>query len=66
MTGESPCAIEARIEGGRVTFPSSLPSTCAYYCAPGIVMGSTPFEKTGGTSEDALRARDAVGDRLCA
>lgn len=65
MSGDSPCAIDARIEGRRVTFPTGLPSTCSYYCAPGIVMGSTPFEKTGGTREDALRARDAVGDRLC-
>lgn len=65
MGGESPCAIDARLEGGRLTFPPGLPATCAYYCAPGIVMGSTPFEKTGGSREDALRARDAVGDRLC-
>jgi hypothetical protein len=65
MSGDSACTIEAAIEGRQVTFPASLPSTCAYYCAPGIVMGSTPFEKTGGTSEDARRARDAVGDRLC-
>jgi hypothetical protein len=66
MSGDSPCTIDAAIQGGRVTFPAGLPSTCSYYCAPGIVMGSTPFEKTGDTSEDALRARDSVGDRLCA
>lgn len=66
MSGDSPCTIEARLEGGRLTFPAGLPATCAYYCAPGIVMGGTPFEKTGGTREDALRARDSVGDRLCA
>ncbi|WP_395612732.1 hypothetical protein [Allosphingosinicella sp.] len=65
MTGDSPCAIEARIEGGRVTFPSGMPPGCSYYCAPGIVAGGTSFEKTGGTTQDALHARDAVGDRLC-
>lgn len=65
MSGDSPCTIEARLEGGRVTFPSGLPSTCSYYFAPGIVVGGTPFEKKGGTREDALRARDSVGDRLC-
>ena len=65
MRGDSPCTIDATMQGGRVTFPASLPSTCAYYCAPGIVMGNTPFEKTGGTTQDALHARDAVGDRLC-
>jgi hypothetical protein len=66
MTGDSACAIEARLEGGRVTFPASMPSGCSYYCAPGIVMGSSQFDKTGGTAQDAARARDAVGDRLCA
>ena len=65
MTGDSPCTIAARIEGGRVTFPAGLPNTCSYYCAPGIVMGGTPFTKTGGTRADALRARDSVGDPLC-
>ena len=66
MTGDSACAIDARLEGGRVTFPPSLPPGCSYYCAPGIVMGSSQFDKTGGTAQDAARARDAVGDRLCA
>jgi len=65
MTGDSACAIEARLEGGRVTFPPSLPSGCSYYCAPGIVFGGTSFAKTGGTRADALRASDSVGDRLC-
>jgi hypothetical protein len=29
MNGDSPCTIEARIDGGRVTFPESLPSGCS-------------------------------------
>lgn len=67
MNGDSPCAIEARLNGGRVTFPASLPSGCSYYCAAGAAAGAggMAFEKTGGTREDALRARDIVGDRLC-
>jgi len=65
MTGDSACAIDARLEGGRVTFPPSLPPGCSYYCAPGIVFGGTSFAKTGGTRADALRASDSVGDRLC-
>jgi hypothetical protein len=65
MTGESACAIEARLDGRSLTFPASMPSGCSYYCAPGIVMGGTRFEKTGGTRGDALRARDSVGDPLC-
>ena len=66
MDGDSPCAIEARIAGGRVAFPASLPRGCAYYCAPGAQAGAVAFVKTGGTREDALRARDLVGGRLCA
>ncbi len=65
MTGESACAIEARLEGGRVTFPASLPPGCAYYCAPGAGDAGLRLDKTGGTREDALRARDIVGDPLC-
>ena len=67
MNGDSPCAIEARLEGGRLTFPASLPAGCSYYCAPGAAAGAgaMTFEKTGGTSADARRARDIVGDPLC-
>jgi hypothetical protein len=65
MDGDSACAIEARIEGGRVTFPASLPRGCAYYCAPGARAAGTAFAKTGGTRADAVRARDLVGDPLC-
>jgi hypothetical protein len=66
MAGDSPCAIEARIDGGRVIFPASLPRGCAYYCAPGVQAAGVTFAKTGGTREDAVRARDIVGDPLCA
>jgi hypothetical protein len=65
MDGESACAIEARLDGGRVTFPTTLPRGCAYYCAPGAGAGGAAFAKTGGTREDAARARDIVGDPLC-
>jgi hypothetical protein len=65
MNGESACTIEARLDGGRVSFPASLPRGCAYYCAPGAGAGGAAFTKTGGTREDALGARDIVGDPLC-
>lgn len=65
MDGESACTIEARLDGGRVTFPASLPRGCAYYCAPGAQAGGAVFVKTGGAPQDALRARDIVGDPLC-
>ena len=68
MNGESACTIAARLEGGTLTFPASLPQGCGYYCATGAAAGAgnLRFEKTGGASEDARRARDIVGDPLCA
>ncbi len=65
MDGDSPCTIEARIEGRRVIFPAALPRGCSYYCAAGAGAEGTVFAKTGGTPEDARRARDIVGDPLC-
>jgi hypothetical protein len=65
MDGESGCTIEARVRGPAVTFPAELPRGCAYYCAPGAPLAALVFTKTGGRSEDALRARDLVGDPLC-
>ena len=65
MDGDSPCTIQARLAGGRVTFPEGLPGGCAYYCAPGAQAGGLALVKTGGTREDALRARDLVGGPLC-
>ncbi|HVQ09669.1 MAG TPA: hypothetical protein VMS43_14665 [Allosphingosinicella sp.] len=65
MNGESGCTIEARIADGRVTFLADPPRGCSYYCAPGAPLAGLAFTKTGGTSADALRARDLVGDPLC-
>ena len=65
MDGESPCTIVAQVRGPAVTFPAALPRGCAYYCAPGAPLAGLAFTKTGGRSEDALRARDLVGDPLC-
>lgn len=65
MAGDSACPIEAAIDGVRVDFPASLPAGCAYYCAPGASMAGARLDKTGGTRDDAMRARDLVGDPLC-
>lgn len=66
MAGDEACAIEARIEGGRISFPPATPAGCAYYCSRGARFAGAAFDKTGGTAEDAMRAEDLVGDRLCA
>jgi hypothetical protein len=65
MDGESPCTIVAQVRGRAVTFPAALPRGCAYYCAPGAPLAGLALTKTGGRREDALRARDLVGDPLC-
>ncbi len=66
MGGDEACAIDARIEGTRVTFPAALPPGCAYYCSSGAHFAGAAFDKTGGTAEDAMRAQDLAGDRICA
>ena len=65
MSGEGSCTINAQLEGGRLALPS-LPAGCSYYCSPGGGAGAITLDKTGGTRDDALRAHDAVGGRLCA
>ena len=65
MAGDEPCTIVAAIRDRRVAFPDSLPAGCAYYCAPGASLAGLGLAKVGGTAEDAMRARDPVGDPLC-
>ena len=66
MAGDEPCVIAAAIADGEVAFPESLPAGCAYYCGAGAAMAGARFAKVGGDVEDAMRARDLVGDPLCA
>jgi hypothetical protein len=66
MAGNSGCRIVAGIDDGRVVFPPTVPSGCSYYCAPGATLAGTILDKSGGANEDAMRARDLVGDTLCA
>ena len=65
MTGDEQCTIEARIAGAQVTFPASVPEGCAYYCGAGASLAGAELVKTGGEADDAMRARDLVGDPLC-
>ena len=65
MQGDDSCVIEARVEGSRVTLPSTLPPGCAYYCGPGVEMAGSTFDQAGETEDDARRAVDLVGDPLC-
>ena len=66
MAGDSACRIEAGVDVRRIVFPPTVEGGCAYYCAPGATMAGARLDKTGGTRDDAMRARDLVGDPLCA
>ena len=65
MQGDESCIVEARIEGGSVTLPATLPQGCAYYCAPGAEMAGVRLDRSGEGDEAARRAADLVGDPLC-
>jgi hypothetical protein len=65
MAGDSTCTIQARIEGGSVTLPASLPPGCSYYCGARARMAGTIFRRTGNRVADAMKAKDLVGDPLC-
>lgn len=66
MAGDESCTIEARMENGTVTLPAAVPEGCAYYCGARAQLGGASFAKKGGTAEDAMKARDLVGEPLCA
>jgi hypothetical protein len=66
LDGDESCALDARIDGRKVTFPGDIPSECQrYYCGAGAQMTGATFDKVGGEQADALRAADLVGDPLC-
>lgn len=65
MAGDESCAIDARFKGGSVTLPDTLPEGCAYYCGAQAKLGGASFQKKGGKAEDAMKAKDLVGEPLC-
>jgi hypothetical protein len=66
LDGDESCALEARIDGRKVTLPTNIPAQCQeYYCGRGAQMSGATFDKVAGEQADALRAADLVGDPLC-
>ena len=66
LDGDESCALEARVDGRKVTLPANIPSECQrYYCGSGAQMSGATFDKVGGEQADAMRAVDLVGDPLC-
>jgi hypothetical protein len=65
MAGDSPCEVQARISGETIAFPETVPEGCAYYCGARARLAGAAFTRKGATSEDAMKAKDLVGDPLC-
>ncbi len=65
MGGDSTCAIEARIAGGAVTLPATVPEGCAYYCGARARFAARTLTRRGATAADARKAKDLAGDPLC-
>lgn len=61
------CAMAARVEGGRVSLTGVLSPECArYHCGGDARLDGAAFERVGDSADDAARAVDVAGDRLCA
>ena len=65
MAGDSTCRIEATIAGGTITLPATTAAGCLYYCGVRAELANATFIRKGSTAEDAAKARDLAGDRLC-
>ncbi|WP_158702983.1 hypothetical protein [Allosphingosinicella vermicomposti] len=65
MAGESTCTFDARLEGRRLVISNAVPSGCSYYCTAGTSLAGAGFTMVAPSVEDALRARDLVGEPLC-
>ncbi len=66
MSGDQPCTLDARVDGGRVILPAAVPESCAYYCSTGATLAGLSFDKKGSSRQDAMKAIDPVGEALCA
>lgn len=66
MAGDSECKITASLAGGTVTLPATAPAGCSYYCGARARLGGAAFSRKGATRADALKAKDLVGESLCA
>ena len=66
MAGDSACTFEATISGRTITLPEQIPQGCAYYCGARASLGGAELTQTGTSEADAMKAKDLVGDPLCA
>ena len=65
MAGDSACTIVAAINGKTVKLPQQVPSGCSYYCGAQAKLGGAELTQVGTGKDDAMKARDLVGEPLC-
>jgi len=65
MAWDESCTIEAKIDGATATLPASLPQGCTYYCGAEAKLAGASFTKKSSKVEDAMKAKDLVGEPLC-
>ena len=65
MAGDQICTVTARLENGVITLPENVAEGCAYYCGARARLAGATFTKKGDRLEDAMKARDLVGEPLC-
>jgi hypothetical protein len=65
MSGDSSCEISATVKDNMIALPGAVPEGCAYYCGTRARLVGVSFTRSGGGLDDAMRAKDLVGDPLC-
>ena len=66
MAGDSACTIEASISGKTIKLPETVPGGCAYYCGQRASLRGAELTQQDTTEQSAMRAKDLVGEPLCA
>lgn len=66
MTGDSPCAVHAKIAGRTLIFDTRVPAGCTYYCGAGARLGGARLMQRSTRRSEAMKATDLVGEPLCA
>ncbi|MDP8913282.1 MAG: hypothetical protein M3N39_06880 [Pseudomonadota bacterium] len=66
MAGDATCTIEASISGKTIKLPETVPQGCGYYCGERATLGGAELTQQGSTEQAAMRAKDLVGEPLCA
>ncbi|MDR6853394.1 hypothetical protein J2Y54_002914 [Sphingomonas sp. BE123] len=59
------CSFAARFDGDRITFPATVPDSCARLCGPRASFAALEVERLSESAAEAQALRSAEGVRLC-